>query len=71
MLSGEIAQRYGHKGLPEDTISIVLKGIAGQSFGAFLAAGISVELCGEANDYVGKGLSGGAAGHISSTGMPD
>ncbi len=59
MLSGEIAQRYGHKGLPEDTISIVLKGIAGQSFGAFLAAGISVELCGEANDYVGKGLSGG------------
>ena len=59
MLSGEIAQRYGHKGLPEDTINIVLKGIAGQSFGAFLAAGISVELRGEANDYVGKGLSGG------------
>jgi len=59
MLSGEIAQRYGHKGLPEDTISIALKGIAGQSFGAFLAAGISIELQGEANDYVGKGLSGG------------
>jgi len=59
MLSGEVAKRYGHQGLPEDTISIRLTGTAGQSFGAFLAHGISVELAGEANDYVGKGLSGG------------
>ncbi|HJO88827.1 MAG TPA: glutamate synthase large subunit [Alphaproteobacteria bacterium] len=59
MLSGEVAKRYGHQGLPEDTISIHLAGTAGQSFGAFLAHGISVELAGEANDYVGKGLSGG------------
>ncbi|MGH8547889.1 MAG: glutamate synthase large subunit [Methylococcales bacterium] len=59
MLSGEVAMRYGHKGLPEDTISILAKGTAGQSFGAFLSAGISIELQGEANDYVGKGLSGG------------
>ena len=59
MLSGEVAKRYGHQGLPDDTISIHLDGTAGQSFGAFLAHGISVELAGEANDYVGKGLSGG------------
>ncbi|MGB8275832.1 MAG: glutamate synthase large subunit [Alphaproteobacteria bacterium] len=59
MLSGEVARRYGHAGLPEDTISIVARGSAGQSFGAFLAHGISVELVGEANDYLGKGLSGG------------
>ncbi len=59
MLSGEVAKRYGHTGLPEDTISIKMKGIAGQSFGAFLAKGISIELSGAANDYVGKGLSGG------------
>ncbi|QSA98601.1 glutamate synthase large subunit [Methylococcus sp. EFPC2] len=59
MLSGEVAKRYGHAGLPEDTISILAKGTAGQSFGAFLAAGVSLELQGEANDYVGKGLSGG------------
>ena len=59
MLSGEVAKRYGHEGLPEDTISIRLSGTAGQSFGAFLARGVSVELAGEANDYVGKGLSGG------------
>ncbi|HHI82917.1 MAG TPA: glutamate synthase subunit alpha, partial [Rhizobiales bacterium] len=59
MLSGELALRHGHKGLPEDTISITLKGTAGQSFGAFIAAGISLTLIGEANDYVGKGLSGG------------
>ncbi|MDP6780775.1 MAG: glutamate synthase large subunit [Alphaproteobacteria bacterium] len=59
MLSGEVAKRYGHQGLPEDTISIRLTGTAGQSFGAFLAHGVSVELAGEANDYVGKGLSGG------------
>ena len=51
--------RYGHAGLPDDTISIKLNGTAGQSFGTFLARGISLELEGEANDYVGKGLSGG------------
>jgi len=59
MLSGEVAKRYGHKGLPEDTIAIHAKGTAGQSFGAFLAQGISIELEGEGNDYVGKGMSGG------------
>jgi glutamate synthase (NADPH/NADH) large chain len=59
MLSGEIARRYGHEGLPEDTIAIRLTGTAGQSFGAFLARGISIDLVGDANDYVGKGLSGG------------
>jgi glutamate synthase (NADPH/NADH) large chain len=59
MLSGELALRYGHAGLPDDTIWVKLKGTAGQSFGTFLARGISLELEGEANDYVGKGLSGG------------
>src|SRR5690606_20763327 len=59
MLSGEVALRYGHEGLPEDTIVINATGTAGQSFGAFLARGISIELKGIANDYVGKGLSGG------------
>ncbi len=59
MLSGEIARKYGHAGLPEDTISINLTGTAGQSFGAFLARGVSLTLTGDANDYVGKGLSGG------------
>jgi glutamate synthase (NADPH/NADH) large chain len=59
MLSGEIAKRYGHAGLPEDTIWISLKGSAGQSFGAWLAHGVTLDLVGEANDYVGKGLSGG------------
>ncbi len=59
MLSGEIAKRYGHAGLPEDTIWVRLKGSAGQSFGAFLAHGVTLDLVGEGNDYVGKGLSGG------------
>ena len=59
MLSGEIARKYGHAGLPDDTISIRLGGSAGQSFGAFLARGVSLELSGDGNDYVGKGLSGG------------
>jgi glutamate synthase (NADPH/NADH) large chain len=59
MLSGEIAKRYGHKGLPHDTVTVKFKGTAGQSFGAFLARGVSFELDGDANDYVGKGLSGG------------
>src|SRR4030081_150666 len=59
MLSGEVALRTGHTGLAEDTISVKLLGTAGQSFGAFLARGVSLELSGDANDYVGKGLSGG------------
>jgi glutamate synthase (NADPH/NADH) large chain len=59
MLSGEVARRAGHAGLPEDTISIRFHGTAGGSFGAFLARGVSLELTGDANDYVGKGLSGG------------
>ena len=59
MLSGEVAKRYGHAGLPEDTIPISLRGNAGGSFGAFLARGVTLELTGDANDYVGKGLSGG------------
>jgi glutamate synthase (NADPH/NADH) large chain len=58
-LSGEIARRYGNTGLPDETISIKFTGSAGQSFGAFAAHGLSLELEGEANDYVGKGLSGG------------
>ena len=59
MLSGEIAKRYGHAGLPHDTIHVKLTGTAGQSFGAWLARGVTFELEGDANDYVGKGLSGG------------
>jgi glutamate synthase (NADPH/NADH) large chain len=59
MLSGEVAKRTGHAGLAEDTISVKLSGTAGQSFGAFLARGVSLDLAGDANDYVGKGLSGG------------
>jgi len=59
MLSGEVAKRYGHAGLPDDTIHIQLQGTAGQSAAAFLAGGITMDLVGEGNDYVGKGLSGG------------
>lgn len=59
MLSGKLAEIYGHEGLPDDTIAVSLKGTAGQSFGAFLAKGISFDLQGDGNDYVGKGLSGG------------
>ncbi len=59
MLSGEIAKRYGHAGLETDTIHVRMKGTAGQSFGAWLAHGVTLELEGDANDYVGKGLSGG------------
>jgi glutamate synthase domain-containing protein 3 len=59
MLSYEVARRYGHEGLPDDTIHIRLAGSAGQSFGAFLARGISLDLVGDTNDYCGKGLSGG------------
>jgi glutamate synthase (NADPH/NADH) large chain len=59
MLSGEVAKRYGHEGLGEDTIHVNFTGTAGQSFGAWLARGVTFELEGDANDYVGKGLSGG------------
>jgi glutamate synthase domain-containing protein 3 len=59
MLSGEIARRYGAEGLPDDTIQVHLTGSAGQSFGAFLARGVTLTLEGDANDYTGKGLSGG------------
>jgi glutamate synthase (NADPH/NADH) large chain len=59
MLSNRVTSRYGEAGLPEDTITIDAEGTAGQSFGAFLASGVSMHLDGSANDYVGKGLSGG------------
>ncbi len=59
MLSGEIARRYGHDGLPEGTINIRFAGSAGQSLGAFLSRGVSIDLIGDTNDYCGKGLSGG------------
>jgi glutamate synthase (NADPH/NADH) large chain len=59
MLSGEMAKRYGQDGLPDDTIHFKFNGSAGQSFGAFAAHGLSLELEGDANDYLGKGLSGG------------
>ena len=59
MLSHEVAKRYGHDGLPDDTIHVRLAGSAGQSFGAFLARGITLDLIGDTNDYCGKGLSGG------------
>ncbi|MBT3396602.1 MAG: glutamate synthase subunit alpha, partial [Alphaproteobacteria bacterium] len=59
MLSGEVARRYGNTGLPDDTIQYTFQGSAGQSFGAFLAKGITLQLHGDANDYFGKGLSGG------------
>ena len=58
-LSYQISRRYGEAGLPQDTIHANIKGSAGQSFGAFLASGVTLELEGDANDYVGKGLSGG------------
>ncbi|MBP1638192.1 MAG: glutamate synthase large subunit, partial [Bacteroidetes bacterium] len=59
MISGEIAKRYGQTGLPNDTIKVLFEGSAGQSFGAFLAKGVTFRLQGDANDYLGKGLSGG------------
>jgi glutamate synthase (NADPH) large chain len=58
-LSGEVARQHGSRGLPDDTIRVRMSGSAGQSLGAFLAAGVTLELDGEANDYAGKGLSGG------------
>jgi glutamate synthase (NADPH/NADH) large chain len=59
LLSGRVAERYGHAGLPDDTIHIKAKGTGGQSLGAWLARGVTLELEGQGNDYVGKGLSGG------------
>src|SRR5690606_30273931 len=59
MLSYTLVKKWGERGLPPDTIHIKLRGSAGQSFGAFLAKGITLELEGDSNDYVGKGLSGG------------
>ena len=59
MLSGAVAKAYGHAGLEDDTIHVSLTGTAGQSFGAWVARGVTLDLVGEANDYVGKGLSGG------------
>jgi glutamate synthase (NADPH/NADH) large chain len=59
MLSGAIAAKHGHSGLAEDSVQVTFTGSAGQSFGAFLAHGVTFDLIGEANDYVGKGLSGG------------
>jgi glutamate synthase domain-containing protein 3 len=59
LLSGEIARRYGAEGLPEDTINITAHGSGGQSFGAWLAPGVTITLFGDANDYTGKGMSGG------------
>jgi glutamate synthase (NADPH/NADH) large chain len=59
LLSGEIARRCGVRGLPDGSIKVRLGGSAGQSFGAFLAPGVTLELCGDANDYIGKGMSGG------------
>ncbi|MGE5828951.1 MAG: glutamate synthase large subunit [Micromonosporaceae bacterium] len=59
MLGGEVVRRFGASGLPDDTITVTLTGTAGQSFGAFLPPGVTLRLYGDANDYVGKGLSGG------------
>ncbi len=59
MLSGAIAKKYGHAGLPEDTVWFTFTGTAGQSFGAWVTHGVTLDLVGEGNDYVGKGLSGG------------
>ncbi|GLS43395.1 glutamate synthase large subunit [Methylobacterium brachythecii] len=59
MLSGMVAKAHGHEGLPDDTITVKLAGTSGQSFGAWLAAGVTIELTGHGNDYIGKGLSGG------------
>ncbi|WP_144097207.1 glutamate synthase large subunit [Croceicoccus sediminis] len=59
MLSGEVAKKYGHGGLPDNTIRVNFTGVAGQSFAAWLAHGVTLDLVGDANDYVGKGLSGG------------
>ena len=59
LLGSEVTKRFGKNGLPDATIKILFTGSAGQSFGAFLPRGISLSIVGDANDYVGKGLSGG------------
>src|SRR5207244_11856351 len=59
LLGYEVTKRWGGEGLPDDTISVAFTGSAGQSFGAFLPRGITLRLAGDANDYLGKGLSGG------------
>ncbi|HEY1484730.1 MAG TPA: glutamate synthase subunit alpha, partial [Micromonosporaceae bacterium] len=59
MLGGAVTRRFGGEGLPDDTIDVTLRGTAGQSFGAFVPRGVTLRLAGDANDYVGKGLSGG------------
>jgi glutamate synthase domain-containing protein 2/glutamate synthase domain-containing protein 1/glutamate synthase domain-containing protein 3 len=74
MLSGKVAKAYGEEGLPDDTINIKLTGSAGQSFGAFLARGININLLGDTNDYIGKGMSGGrivVCPHPESTFVPE
>ena len=74
MLSGKVAKTFGEDGLPDDTINIELTGSAGQSFGAFLARGISINLIGDTNDYMGKGMSGGrivVCPHPESTFVPE
>jgi glutamate synthase (NADPH/NADH) large chain len=68
MISGLVAKKYGEAGLPDDTLNVKFKGSAGQSFGAFLVRGISFRLEGDANDYLGKGLSGGRISLIPPTG---
>lgn len=68
MLSGVVAERYGNEGLPDNTIRVTFRGSAGQSFGAFLAHGITFRLEGDANDYVGKGISGGRIVIVPPTG---
>ena len=70
MLSGQVAKKFGHAGLPDNTINVKLTGVAGQSFAAWLAHGVTLDLTGDANDYVGKGLSGGRVivrqpGHVN------
>ena len=70
MLGSEVSRRYGAEGLPDDTIELTFNGSAGQSFGAFLPAGITLRLEGDANDYVGKGLSGGRIVVLPPAGAP-
>jgi glutamate synthase domain-containing protein 3 len=74
MLGSEITKKYGEKGLPEDTITLTFKGSAGQSFGAFIPAGLTMKLIGDSNDFLGKGLSGGKITvhpHRKSTFIPE
>jgi len=70
-ISGEIAERHGNKGLPDDTITINLKGVTGQSLGAFLSEGVTINVHGAGNDYIGKGMNGGRIVITSSKSGPD